>query len=122
MAFTWTPIDVGDVIKKAHVIELRDNIDYISDNLACVTDKDSVHSSYDSSYKSGYNTTVDNYDKGTYKSDHKTGNYWGHEATIYSNNDINEYGTHDESALSAPDKGTYNGGYYVDCSGYNSPV
>jgi len=99
MSFDWIEINVGDIIRKSHIIELRENIDSIKDNLACITDKSdyksgydtSVDSGYKSGYKSGYNSSVlndnhgtyDSNEHGTYKSGHHSGYDNPHDGTIY---------------------------------------
>jgi len=99
MAFEWTPIDVGDIIRKTHIDELRDNIDYVKDNLANITYKNGVKNSYnDSEDKDEYDTY-----KGTYyyenDSDHRITEYSGEDVSAKSGEDNTDEGgynhTHD---------------------------
>ncbi|RLA81657.1 MAG: hypothetical protein DRG33_00110 [Deltaproteobacteria bacterium] len=98
MAFEWQAISVGDIIRKGHIIEIRQNIDSIKDNLACVTDK--------SGYDSGYNSSVDNNDHGSYKSGYNSGVDWDEHGNYYSSDDsghddqyYNTYHTDENSTI-----------------------
>lgn len=93
MAFEWTPISVGDIIKKSHIEEIRSNIDSIVNNLACITHK--------SSYCTSYNSAVDNDLHGTYKSGDRSGYDSSYNSTVQDGyqaydfplaNSVNVYG------------------------------
>ena len=92
--FEWTPINVGDIIRKTHIDELHDNIDYIYDNLADIN--------YNSGAKDSYN---DNEDKDEYTTVRGTANVGNQ-----SDDRINEYdgeNTNVKSNECATDEGGY---------------
>lgn len=104
MSFTWSSIDVGSIIRKSHIDEIRSNIDSILDNIACITDKTSYNNGYNSgvlsndhgTYKNGVNSSVDNDDHGTYN-----GSYVGSD-----DNSVND--------------SYHNGDHATEKAGYNS--
>jgi len=114
MAFEWSSIEIGDIIRKSHIVELRQNIDSIKDNLACITHKSGVHSAYDLNVDSDDYSSVDN----------------GHDSTIntiqrdaYKDSDYDPYNSTAEATYYAGEDLSYDNGEntYVDDS-YNSDV
>jgi len=95
MSFEWTPINVGDIIRKTHIDELRDNIDYIKDNLANIT--------YKSGAKNSHNDNEDTSEYGTYKGTYYSGNDSDHRVTEYNGENISAKSGEDDT-----DKDGYN--------------
>ena len=101
MAFEWIPIEVGEKIRKAHIDELRDNIDYIIDNLANVNHNDGAKNTFNDGEK------TDEYV--TFKGTHNISNDGDHRITEYSTQYSTVEDGHDNTIESGHDT-THDGG------------
>jgi len=82
MAFTWTEnIEADEFVMPFHVEEVRNNIDIVHDNLACVT--------YNTTHKSDHDQAYHSTRRDTYCSTH----YPGHDNDLHSNH----HGNHQTS-------------------------
>lgn len=83
MAFTWTkPISAGSLASAAALQEIRTNLDYIDNNLACITHNSTYRSSHDSTINSGYCSAQDSSANSTVYSYDDTTIYNGANATV----------------------------------------
>ncbi|MEW6106198.1 MAG: hypothetical protein AB1563_07530 [Bacillota bacterium] len=83
MAFTWTkPISVGNLGAAAALQEIRSNLDYIDNNLACITHNSAYYSSADSTVNDGYYSAQDSNANSTIYSYNDTSIYNGADAGV----------------------------------------
>jgi len=120
MAFTWqTDINVGAEIKLECLTEIRNNIDSIKDNTACITEKTTYYSDNDVDVDSAYDSGVLNDDHGTYDSDQHGGYYTDKDATVDSDQHGTVYGNEnsgydgtEESTFYSTKKASVNSGEF----------
>jgi len=111
MSFDWIEISVGDIIRKAHIDELRDNIDYIKDNEACITYKNGVLNGHHSNEDTGEYTT--------YESTNYSGNDGTHRVHEYSGQN-NTYQDGAKAGVYSSAKGTHKDGEYGTVEGIHN--
>lgn len=87
MGFTWTqPITAGSLASAAALQEIRSNLDYIDNNLACFTANGTYNSTDDGSIYSYHNYSQDSTANGTVYSYNDTSIKDGANATVNTTN------------------------------------
>jgi hypothetical protein len=117
MPFTWSNrIDMGELLTDELVKEIKDNLDYLYDNLACVAVDSSVYAMADSSFDGSLFSSRNDGDDGAVQSVDDHGYKLLLNSTVDSSND-SSVNNNDNSLVKGSNNGTVKGSVN---SGYRS--
>lgn len=122
MPFTWSNrIDMGEPLTDELVKEIKDNLDYLYDNLACVAVNSSVYAMADSSFDGSLFSGRNDGDDGAVQSVDDHGYKLLLNSTVDSSND-SSVNNNDNSLVKESDFGTWKGAIYSGQRSSNNPA